>query len=175
MSGCGCGPLNRRLPEFIPRRIAVASVAGICALAWAAPASAYRPFDGTDAAVADVGEVEIEFQPIGALRAGPTKGLSDGIFNFGFADRWELVLQGTPQVLPVWSDQRLEWRILEIRVAARSSSGEVGSEHRHRIRSFITSCRRIGRRFRLGRYCVATVGLGNHSLECGNESDTGSA
>jgi hypothetical protein len=69
-------------------------------LAWAAPASAYRPFDGTDAAVADVGEVEIEFQPIGALRAGPTKGLSDAILNFGFADRWELVLQATPQVLP---------------------------------------------------------------------------
>jgi hypothetical protein len=64
-------------PEFMPRRIAVASVVGICALAWAAPASAYRSFDGTDAAVADVGEVEIEFQPIGALRAGPTKGLSD--------------------------------------------------------------------------------------------------
>jgi hypothetical protein len=67
------------LPEFIPRRIAVASAVGICALAWAAPVSAYRPFDGTDAAVADIGEVEIEFQPIGALRAGPTKGLSDAI------------------------------------------------------------------------------------------------
>jgi hypothetical protein len=88
------------LREFVTGRIAVAAVIGICALAWAAPASAYRPFDGTDAAVADVGEVEIEFQPIGALRAGPTKGLSDAILNFGFADRWELVLQGTPQVLP---------------------------------------------------------------------------
>jgi hypothetical protein len=74
------------LREFVTGRIAVAAVIGICAL-WAAPASAYRPFDGTDAAVADVGEVEIEFQPIGALRAGPTKGLSDAILNFGFADR----------------------------------------------------------------------------------------
>ena len=92
-------PVRRLLREFVTGRIAVAAVIGICAL-WAAPASAYRPFDGTDAAVADVGEVEIEFQPIGALRAGPTKGLSDAIFNFGFADRWELVLQGTPQVLP---------------------------------------------------------------------------
>ena len=59
---------------------------------------AYRPFDGTDAAVADVGEVEIELQPVGAMRAGSTtKGISDSVLNFGFADRWELVLQGTAQ------------------------------------------------------------------------------
>jgi hypothetical protein len=66
----------------------------------AAPASAYRPFDGTDAAVADLGEVEIEFQPIGAIRPGQTKAISDAILNFGFAERWELVLQATPQALP---------------------------------------------------------------------------
>ena len=36
----------------------------------ASPAQAYRPFDGTDAAVADVGEVEIELQPVGKLTAG---------------------------------------------------------------------------------------------------------
>ena len=47
-----------------------------------------------------VGEVEIEFQPIGAIRAGSNKGVSDAIFNFGFADKWELVLQGTAQALP---------------------------------------------------------------------------
>lgn len=29
----------------------------------AAPAWAYRPFDGTDAAVADINELEIEFSP----------------------------------------------------------------------------------------------------------------
>src|SRR6185369_12815920 len=81
------------------RWIAAASF-GICAIGWPLPAAAYRPFDGTDAAVADVGEVEIEFQPIGAIRAGPTNGLSDAIFNYGFADRWELVLQGTAQPLP---------------------------------------------------------------------------
>ena len=32
-------------------------------LAWSVSAFAYRPFDGTDAAVADPGEVEIELQP----------------------------------------------------------------------------------------------------------------
>ena len=74
---------------------------GICAIFCTAPAFAYRPFDGTDAAVADVGEVEIELQPIGAMRAGSTtKGISDSVLNFGFADRWEFVLQGTAQAPP---------------------------------------------------------------------------
>jgi hypothetical protein len=76
------------------------AVTGICALIWAAPAAAYRPFDGTDAAVADVGEVEVELQPAGILRAGSPNALSDAVFNYGFADRWELVLQGTAQPLP---------------------------------------------------------------------------
>jgi hypothetical protein len=79
--------------------IAAASL-GVCVIGWPFAAAAYRPFDGTDAAVADVGEVEIELQPIGTIRTGPTNGLSDAVFNYGFADRWELVLQGTAQALP---------------------------------------------------------------------------
>ena len=54
------------------RRIAAGVVVGLCAAGWALPAAAYRPFDGTDAAVADVGEVEVELQPLGAARAGGT-------------------------------------------------------------------------------------------------------
>ncbi len=76
------------------------AVLTICCISLADPAAAYRPFDGTDAAVADVGEVEIEFQPIGAIRAGQTKEISDAILNFGFAERWELVLQATPRRYP---------------------------------------------------------------------------
>jgi len=34
------------------------------------------------------------------LRAGSTKALTDGIFNYGFAERWELVLQATAQAPP---------------------------------------------------------------------------
>lgn len=81
-------------------RIAVAAIVGICTLGWASPAAAYRPFDGTDAAVADVGEVEIELQPAGVSRAGSPSTLSDAIFNYGFAERWEFVLQGTAQAVP---------------------------------------------------------------------------
>jgi hypothetical protein len=83
------------------RRIAAGAVVGICAAGWALPAAAYRPFDGTDAAVADKDEVEVELQPLGAAHAGgATRGLSDTIVNYGFAERWELVLQTTPQVPP---------------------------------------------------------------------------
>ena len=35
-------------------------------LGWPSQALAYRPFDGTDAAVADLGEAEVELQPAGA-------------------------------------------------------------------------------------------------------------
>jgi hypothetical protein len=90
-------------PQFVARKnrhAGIGAIVGIAVLFAAAPASAYRPFDGTDAAVADLGEVEIEFQPIGAIRAGQTKAISDAILNFGFAERWELVLQATPQALP---------------------------------------------------------------------------
>jgi hypothetical protein len=74
----------------------------ICIIGLADPAAAYRPFDGTDAAVADVGEVEIEFQPGGVIHspsatqfAGP-----NAIFNYGFAEGWELVLQTVAQGFP---------------------------------------------------------------------------
>src|ERR1700740_3291054 len=90
-------PFHKR--RFLKRFVSGSCIASSLA-AWPGPAVAYRPFDGTDAAVADLGEVEIELQPAGAIGAGATKPLSEAVFNYGFADRWELVLQGTAQVLP---------------------------------------------------------------------------
>jgi hypothetical protein len=62
----------------------------------ASPTLAYRPFDGTDAAVADLKEVEIEFQPIGRLQEGSqTSIVAPGLrYNYGFAERWEFVVEG---------------------------------------------------------------------------------
>ena len=101
MTRYGSVVLDRLFREPTCRRIAAGVIVGACVAGWTLPAAAYRPFDGTDAAVADLGEVEIEFQPLGAAHAGgTTKGLTDAIFNYGFADRWELVLQSTPQVPP---------------------------------------------------------------------------
>lgn len=65
----------------------------ICLLAW--PAAAYRPFDGTDAAVAALNEIEVELEPVGRLQTGSQSSLiAPGVvFNYGFAERWEVVLQ----------------------------------------------------------------------------------
>lgn len=60
------------------------------------PALAYRPFDGTDAAVADANQIEIELQPLGWQRDDQQKTLiMPGVrFNYGFAERWEVVAEG---------------------------------------------------------------------------------
>jgi hypothetical protein len=72
-------------------------LAGVAA--GARPAAAYRPFDGTDAAVVDKGEVEIELGPVGYLREGSDRTLiaPAARFNYGFAEGWEAVLEGEAQ------------------------------------------------------------------------------
>lgn len=69
------------------------------ALAVLAPprqASAYRPFDSTDAAVADFRETEIEFGPAQLRRddSGTTLIAPAVVYNYGFAKNWELVIEG---------------------------------------------------------------------------------
>lgn len=70
-----------------------AAAVAICLCAW--PAAAYRPFDGTDAGVAALNEIEVELEPVGRLQTGSQSSLiAPGvIFNYGFAERWEVVLQ----------------------------------------------------------------------------------
>ena len=90
----------------LPLRQPVAISLTIVALTlWSSVAKAYRPFDGTDAAVADPGEVEIELQPAGYQRAGSDKALiaPPTVLNFGFEGRWEAVFegQGTTPLSPV--------------------------------------------------------------------------
>ena len=65
-------------------------------LLWPLSARAYRPFNSTDAAVAAKGEVEIEFGPLGFVKEGPDRSLvaPSVILNWGFAERYELVLEG---------------------------------------------------------------------------------
>jgi len=68
-------------------------------LGWTSEARAYRPFDGTDAAVADPGEVEIELQPAGAQWSREQNLLiaPQVVFNYGFLENWEAVLEGQLQ------------------------------------------------------------------------------
>jgi hypothetical protein len=71
-----------------------ASAAAI--LCWCNTAQAYRPFDGTDAAVADTGEVEIELGPTEYMREGQDRVLfaPDLRVNYGFAQDWETSIEG---------------------------------------------------------------------------------
>ena len=59
-------------------------------------ALAYRPFDGTDADVAERGEFELELGPLGYFRLGGTNFLivPGAVLNYGILPRTELVLQG---------------------------------------------------------------------------------
>lgn len=61
---------------------------------------AYRPFDSTDAAVAERGEFELELGPIQYFRIARNHYLNSPslVANMGVVDRCELVLQGTELV-----------------------------------------------------------------------------
>lgn len=63
---------------------------------WCGTASAYRPFDSTDAAVANPGEFEIELGPAGFLKEDQRRTLVAPAFvlNLGIAPEWEVVAEG---------------------------------------------------------------------------------
>ncbi len=67
----------------------------LLAIAWSRAAFAYRPFNGTDAAVAEPGVVEFELGPMQYFEQGsvPILFSPDVVFNYGIGERWELVLQ----------------------------------------------------------------------------------
>lgn len=76
------------------------SLACVCLVATAAtPAFAFRPFDGTDAAVAATGTMEVELQPAGRLHDdfGTTLLAPVTRLNFGLTEGWEGVLEGLVQ------------------------------------------------------------------------------
>jgi hypothetical protein len=81
------------------KRLTSGSVIALSLTAWSTTASAYRPFDGTDAAVAAPGEIEIELQPAGRLRDNATTTLvaPATVFNYGLSEGWEAVLEGQGQ------------------------------------------------------------------------------
>jgi hypothetical protein len=68
----------------------------VCLLVGLGPVAAYRPFDGTDAAVVDKDKFEIELQPAGILKdwSGKTLIAPAARFNYGLTDTWEAVLEG---------------------------------------------------------------------------------
>jgi hypothetical protein len=77
-------------------RCVAASLILIGVAALSGPAFAYRPFDGTDAAVAAPGELEIELQPAGLEHELGTQNLIAPwtVVNIGLSDEWEAVFEG---------------------------------------------------------------------------------
>lgn len=70
--------------------------AAVIVVWWCGIAQAYRPFDGTDAAVADTGDVEIELGPTEYMREGAERVLfaPDLRVNYGFIPDWEATIEG---------------------------------------------------------------------------------
>ena len=89
----------RRTPERdrLATLLSKAPVALVLLLSMASGAArAYRPFDATDAAVAEQGDIEMEVGPVGFLKEGSGRFLvaPSLILNWGLAPDWELVLEG---------------------------------------------------------------------------------
>jgi hypothetical protein len=78
------------------RRWGVAVLAPTAVVCWCGVAQAYRPFNGTDAAVTERGEIEIELGPAEYLRDGSERTLfaPSARFNYGIAPGWEAVIEG---------------------------------------------------------------------------------
>lgn len=87
-----------RRSSLLQRSFVAVFAAGLL-LGFSSQARAYRPFDGTDAAVADPGEVEVELQPAGAQWSrGQNLLIAPAVvLNYGFLENWEAVLEGQLQ------------------------------------------------------------------------------
>lgn len=86
-------------------------------------AQAYRPFDSTDPAVAELEEAEIEFSPASALRdADGQSWIAPSLrLNYGFAKNWEIVLEGEA-LHSARGTSRLEENALSLKTVLREGS-----------------------------------------------------
>jgi len=76
------------------QRELLVSVLLVASLVWSTEASAYRPFDGTDADVAETGHFELELGPVHWYSQGDAHYLlaPATVLNLGLVHRWELVV-----------------------------------------------------------------------------------
>src|SRR5205823_1223833 len=90
----GTGP--RRSVMDSRSRTALLLLVSTSIIGWSGISFAYRPFDSTDAAVADVGQLEVELGPVGFRRTDEERTIIAPayVLNFGFVKNWELVLEG---------------------------------------------------------------------------------
>jgi hypothetical protein len=77
---------------------------------WSSSAFAYRPFDSTDPAVADLNSFEVELSPLSYRHDGSGRiWIAPQVrLNYGFAKDWEVVLEGQGE-----HERGLESRLVE--------------------------------------------------------------
>jgi hypothetical protein len=90
MNRFACHPASWR----VSRRLAIAGT--LLACVWTVPAYAWRPFEGTDAGVAEPGVFELELGPLGYVRHGSGRSLVAPaiVGNFGLSGDFEFVIEG---------------------------------------------------------------------------------
>lgn len=138
---------------------------------WSPTAWAYRPFDGTDAAVAAPGEVEIELQPAGPRQdeGGTTLFAPVTVFNYGLSGGWEAVLegQGETPLSPSGPTSLTEAGAFLKHVVVPGSLQDKGWAKRcHRIRCAPSGQhRQFGRRRKCSGHRLAALELGNDPLQ----------
>jgi hypothetical protein len=98
----------------VRRSVSLAIVMALTASIPARPARAYRPFDETDADVAETHDVELELGPVGVLRErGATTYIPGFILNYGVVERVELVFDAHDALLWGGPDPAANRRALE--------------------------------------------------------------
>ncbi len=143
------------------------------------PAFAYRPFDGTDAAVAAPGELEVELQPAGVQQEQGTRTLIAPwtVLNIGLSEGWEAVFEGRGET-PLSPSGPIELTtgrgIPQACRGARRPSGQSRTERCDRIRGAAAGQHGRQRGWRqLGRNRFAALGLGNNALQRRDRTDAG--
>ena len=96
------------------------SLGTLAELLTSTPAFAYRPFDSTDAGVADYGALEFEIGSVGYLHMAKRSSLQPiQIVNLGFLPDWELVLQAAEPTFGSDGLGRAEFRLANTSLTAK--------------------------------------------------------
>ena len=161
-------------PSFM-RRPLLAAATSLALLTAASAAHAYRPFDGTDADVAGLGDFELELGPVHWYSQGDSHYLlaPATVLNLGFMPRWELVIdfQNSVGIDPPPGEARdrlLDTDVLVKTVLLQGSLQDKGAgpERRRRVRAAGAERQRRRGLRRLARcHHVAALELDDHPPE----------
>jgi hypothetical protein len=83
-------------------------------------ARGYRPVDGTDAAVAAPGELELELEPLGYLGGAQRTLVAPGaVLNLGFWPGWEAVAEGRQLLVADGAEGGARWSLEDLALSVK--------------------------------------------------------